>query len=149
MYRSDLVDIQKKDDLPPPDLKEVYRYKPVPAEKIPPVGENHTLYLCTYPECADETGLLFDRIPKKLKERLSVCPQKGSSLGWGIHFVEGWQFGIITLSAYAILVLASFVFFVCWAVLKKDVQAASGVANYVFAFLALGVGSVQAASELH
>ncbi len=148
MYRSDLVDVQKQDDLPPPDLRDVYRYNPIPADKIPPVGENHFLHLCIHPECADETGILFDRIPKKLKERLSVCPQKGSSLGWGIHFVEGWHFGVITLLAYTILMLASFVFFVCWAVLKKDVQGASGVSTYVLAFLTLGVGSVQAAFEL-
>lgn len=147
MYRSDLVDVLKKDDLPPADLKHVYRYNPVPADKIPPVGENHMLHLCTHPECADETGILFDRIPKKLKERLAVCPQKGSSLGWGIHFVEGWHIGIVTLLAYAILVLASFVFFICWAVLKQDVQGASGVATYVLAFLTLGIGSVQAAFE--
>ncbi len=147
MYRSDLVDIQKQDDLPPADLKDTYRYNPVPADKIPPVGENHMLHLCTHPECADETGILFDRIPKKLKERLAVCPQKGSSLGWGIYFIEGWHISIVTLLAYAILVLVSFVFFVCWAVLEQDVQGASGVATYVLAFLTLGTGSVQAAFE--
>lgn len=147
MYRSDLVDIQKQDDLPPADLKDTYRYNPTPADKIPPIGENHMLHLCTHPECADETGILFDRIPKKLKERLEVCPHKGSSLGWGIYFIEGWHLGIVTLLAYAILVLVSFVFFVCWTVFKQDVQGASGVATYVLAFLTLGVGSVQAAFE--
>ena len=105
-------------------------------------------HLYTHPECADETGLLFGRIPKKLKERLAVCTQKGSSLGWGIHFVEGWHFGIIILLAYLILMVASYVFLVCWAMLKKDVQGASGVASWVLAFLALGVGSVQAGLEM-
>jgi len=51
------------------------------------------------------------------------------------------------LLAYAILVLVSFVFFVCWAVLEQDVQGASGVATYVLAFLTLGIGSAQAAFE--
>ena len=85
MYRSDLVDIRKQDDPRPLDWKDFYRYNPIPADKIPPVGGNHMLHLYTHPECADETGLLFDRIPEKLKERLAVCTQKGSSLGWGVH----------------------------------------------------------------
>ena len=78
--RSDLLDIQKQDDLTPADLKDVYRYNLVPADKISPVGANHMLNLCIPLECADEAGILFDGTPKKLKERLSVCPQKVSSL---------------------------------------------------------------------
>ena len=60
----------------------------------------------------------------------------------GRSLVEGWHFGINILLAYLILMAASIVFLVCWAVLKKDVQGASGVASWVLAFLALGVRSV-------
>ena len=32
-------------------------------------------------------------VPQKLRERLEVCPQKGTKIGWGIHFVEGVDVG--------------------------------------------------------
>ena len=66
----------------------------------------------------------------------------------GVHFVEGWHFSALFLVAYVVFLIASLVFFVCWAVLKQDVQGASGVAAYIFTFTTLSVGSVQVAFEL-
>jgi len=39
-HRNDLVEVQKQDDIPPPENPE-YRYDPVPPELIPPVGERY------------------------------------------------------------------------------------------------------------
>ena len=148
MYKSELVDIRKQDDLPPEDKKDEYRYKPVPAEIIPPVGENHMLHLINHPTHAEEDGFVLDRIPKKLKERLLVSPSRGTGLGWGIYFIEGWQVSVITIVAFAVLLAGSLAFLICWSVLEHDLQGASGVAAYIIAFLGLGIGSIQAIFEL-
>ena len=148
MYKSELVDIRKQDDLPPEDKKDEYRYNPVPAEIIPPVGENHMLHLINHPTHAEEDGFVLDRIPKKLRERLLVCPSRGTGLGWGIYFIEGWHLSIITIVAFTVLLAGSLAFLVCWSVLKHDVQGASGVAAYIVAFLGLAIGSIQAVFEL-
>ena len=90
MYKSELVDIRKEDDIPPESRQDEYRYCPVPAELIPPIGENHLLHLFTHPEDADDVGEpCLCRMPKKLRERLLICPSRGTRLGWGIYFVEG------------------------------------------------------------
>ena len=148
MYKSELVDIRKLDDLPPEDKKDEYRYNPVPADIIPPVGENHMLHLINHPAHAEEDGFVLDRIPKKLKERLLVPPSRGTGLGWGIYFIEGWHVSVITLVAFAVLLAGSLVFLVCWSVLEHDLQGASGVAAYMVAFLGLAIGSIQAVFEL-
>ena len=148
MYKSKLVDIRKQDDMPPEAKKDEYRYNPIPAELIPPIGENHMLHLINHPSHAEEDGLLLDRIPKKLKERLLVCPSRGTGLGWGIYFIEGWHTSVITLVAFAVVLAGSLAFLVCWSVLKHDVQGASGVAAYMMAFLGLAIGSIQAVFEL-
>lgn len=105
MYPSTLVDIRKTNDIPPETHKDEYRYRPVPAEVIPPIGENHLMHLYDHPEDAEDTAICLDKVPKKLREPLLVCPQRGTGLGWGIHFVEGlhwiklWILGFIGLLA--------------------------------------------------
>ena len=97
MYRSDFADIQRVNELPPEDRRHEYQYQPRPAKLIPPIGENWMLHLCTHPQCADERGIMFNRIPKKLKETLRTCLVEGTGLGWGIHFLEDWHVGLITM----------------------------------------------------
>ena len=148
MYKSELVDIRKQDDLPPEDKRDEYRYNPVPAEIIPPVGENHMLHLIENPTHAEEDGFVLDRIPKKLRQRLLICPRRGTGIGWGIYFIEGWHLSVITVVAFVVLLAGSLAFLICWSVLKHDVQGASGVAAYIIAFLGLAIGSIQAGFEL-
>ena len=148
MYKSELVDIRKQDDIPPEDRKDEYLYRPIPAEIVPPIGDNHMMHLFTHPEDADNaTAVCFDRIPKKVKDRLFVCRTRGTGLGWGIYFIEGWHYNIICLVAFTILLLASLIFLICWSVFKQDIQGASGVAAYTIAFITLLVGSLQAMFE--
>ena len=147
LYRSELVDVQKQDDLPPASRRQEYRYRPCPPKRIPPVSEEHMLHLMAYPDHAEDIGCIVDRIPKKLREPLAVCPQARTGIGWGIRFIEDWHSGIITLIAYGLLVAASLVFLVCWSVFKHDLQGAAGVAAYLTAFVSLTIGSVQAIFE--
>jgi len=39
-HKSDLVDVRKEDDIPPPEHPD-YTYEPVPPESVPPVGERY------------------------------------------------------------------------------------------------------------
>lgn len=148
LHQPDLVDIQRYDDVPPESRKDEYHYSPIPPKILPPVGGNLMLHYYTSPCSARETGVVLNRIPKKLKERLQVCPINGTSEGWGIYFLEGWHVGIIAILGFAILLVASLIFLICWSVLNHDVQGAVGIATYIMAFVTLGIGSLQAAFEL-
>ncbi|MCJ1380780.1 hypothetical protein MMC17_003889 [Xylographa soralifera] len=149
LRKSEHVNIRKENDLPPEERRAEYLYRPMPAELIPPLGENYTMHLYHHPEHADATAATdLAQIPKKLTDRLCVCPVEGRGVGWGVHFVEGWHYNVVCLLAFALLLLASLVFLICWAVLQHDVQGASGVAAYIVAIATLSVGSVQAAFEL-
>lgn len=54
------------------------------------------VHLCIHPEDTNKAhAICLDRIPKKLKERLIICPTKGTSVGWGLIL---WRDGI-TLSS--------------------------------------------------
>ncbi|KAL9629934.1 MAG: hypothetical protein Q9164_006654 [Protoblastenia rupestris] len=145
-YKSELVDIRKTDDIPPEAKKDEYRYKPIPAEIIPPVGENHLMHLYEHPDHAEETGLCLDRMPKKLRRRLSVCPQRGTSLGWGVHFVEGLHWTKLYALGLTGLLLGV-LFGVLWAKLRDDVQGGFGIAACIMLGFTFTVGIVQAAFE--
>lgn len=149
LRRSQLVNIRKENDLPPEALREEYMYNPMPADMIPPLGENYMMHLFSHPDHADPRAKEdLDRIPKKLKDRLAICAAQGKGIGWGVHFVEGWHLSALSLVAYVVFLIASLIFLVCWAVLKQDVQGASGVAAYILALTTLSVGTLQAAFEL-
>ena len=146
MYKSELVDIRKINDIPPETKKDEYRYLPIPAEVIPPVGENHLMHLYDHPEEAEDTGVCLQKVPKKLRERLLVCPHRGTGLGWGIHFVEGlhWtKLWCLGLSGS----LASIAFGAAWSVMKSDVQGGFGVTACVMVVLTFTTGILQAAFE--
>ena len=148
MYRSELVDIRKENDIPPESRKHEYRYQPIPAEIVPPVGERHMMHLYSHPEDADDVDTFcLNRIPKKLKHRLFVCPTKGTGLGWGIHFIEDWHYNQIRRLAFFLLIVASLVFLICWAVLEHDIQGASSVAGYMLTFVTLFLVGLQAFFE--
>ena len=148
LHQPDLVDVQKENELPPEERKNEYHYAPMPPKNMPPVGEKLMLHFCTSPHCAAEGGILLNRIPKKMKERLRTCPTKGTSEGWGVYILEDWHVGMITILAYTILLLGSLVCFICWAVLKHDLQGASGIAMYIMAFIGLAIATLQASFEL-
>ena len=95
VYEPELVDVRKANDIPPEDRRDEYLYRPMPADLVPPVGENHMLHLYAHPEDANaSTGVCLSRIPKKIRERLRACPVQGTSLGWGIRIIEGWHFNL-------------------------------------------------------
>lgn len=128
--------------MPPESRKEEYVYQS--CDLIPPIGENLMTHLFHHPHEANEKAITFIRSPKKRKQRLAVCAQMGTNLGWGIHLVEGWAWTRILLLSLALLLLGSLVFAISWSVLKHDLQGAFGVAAYLVALVALSIGTVQA-----
>ncbi|PQE12412.1 transcription factor c2h2 protein [Rutstroemia sp. NJR-2017a BVV2] len=144
MYRSSLVDVRQKDDVPPPGHVE-YRYLPTPPDLVPPIGENHMMHLFQHPDHADEETVCLDRFPKKLKERLQCKPGTPTSIGWGLEFVEDWDWKFIWWIAFAVLGLGSLLMGVLWVVFKHSVQDAFAIAAYMVAFVGVSVGALQSA----
>lgn len=69
MYPRTLVDIRRTDDIPLETCKDEYRYRLIPAEVIPRIGENHLMHLYDHPEEAEDTAICPDEVPMKLRER--------------------------------------------------------------------------------
>lgn len=148
VFRNDLADVRKYDTIPPTTQKDNYLYAPMPAEDEPPVGTNRMRHLYDYPEHADEYLLdCFSRVPRKLRERLSVAPGKGRDEGWGICFIEGVSWPRVCALGLA-GVLASTVFGIVWTVVRDDIQGGFGVASYMLGVLVLGLGALQGAFEM-
>ena len=104
-------------------------------------------HLFHHPEDANQKSITCVRAPKRRKAKLTVCPQQGTSVGWGIHLVEGWVVSRLWFLALMLFVLGTLVFGVCWAVLRHDVQGAFGVSGYMVTLVALILGTVQAGLE--
>ncbi|KAL8749241.1 MAG: hypothetical protein Q9199_007808 [Rusavskia elegans] len=142
LHPSNLVDVRKVPDMPPESRKDEYLYQP--CDLIPPIGENLMTHLFHHPHEANERAITIMRSPKKRKQRLAICPQMGTNIGWGIHLVEGWAMTKLWLLALVISSIGGIVFAVTWSVVKRDIQAAFAVAAYFAALFGLGVGTVQA-----
>lgn len=84
------------------------------------------------------------RSPKKRKQRLTICSQVGTSVGWGIQLVERWSITKISLLALIISIVGGMVLTVTWSILKRDLQGAFAVAAYFVALAGLGIGTAQA-----
>lgn len=141
MYKSELVDIKRKDTLPPPEDVD-YRYAPAPPETIPPIGTNYLMHIFQHPDCAEDEPLCLSRFPKKLKEKL-LC-KGGIKPGWGLQFIEGWDGKKLWLVGFLFFGLGSLTIGVLWAVLEKSIQDAFAIAAYVVAFGTMSVGTMQA-----
>ena len=147
VYSQRLVDVRTTPDMPDPSRRDEYSYHPVPAEFIPPIGENHMMHLYTYPEEAEHTGICLGKIPKKI-EGLGWLPThpQGSKVGWGLHFVEGldvaklWVWGFIGF-------MISIMFGIAWSMIKNDVQSGFAVVACMLTGLLFTTGMVQAAYE--
>lgn len=147
LHKNQLIDIKEENDLPPASLKNEYRYQPIPAETIPPIGTNHLMHLYEHPDHADDVPFCLERIPKKIREQLKLSPHQAPGLpGWRVYFGEGfnwpkfWVFGSVILSL-------SVLFGVCWSTLRQDIQGGFGVTACMMVAVTFTTGVVQAAVE--
>ncbi|KAL8805454.1 MAG: hypothetical protein Q9200_005419 [Gallowayella weberi] len=141
LHPRDLVDVRKVPDMPPQG-KDDYSFQP--CDLLSPVGENLMTHLFHHPHEANEMAITYRRSPKKRKEKLEVCPQSGTNVGWGIHLVEGWAITKIWILAFAVFLASSLIFAIAWALLEHDLQGAFGVSTYFVALAALVIGTIQA-----
>ncbi|KAK8879748.1 hypothetical protein PGQ11_001042 [Apiospora arundinis] len=151
MYRRDLTDVRSQPALPPPEtLKTDYLYDPMPADLMPPVGSNLLVHFFEHPTHAGALPDLYRRIPKKLREKLSPCPVKGSSVGWGIAFAEGvdaFTFFLCGCAGFIVCLMVS----IAWTVAQSDIQGGFGIGAFLLAFMIFCGGLVysSATTKLH
>jgi hypothetical protein len=143
MYKSELVDVRKEDDMPPQEMidREEYRYAPAPPEIMPPVGYEHMMHLFDNPECADDEPLCLERFPKKMKEKL-LC-MRGRKEGWGLQFVEKWDWLKIWIIMFLVFGLGSLLFGVLWSRYRTGIQDGFSVAQYMIGFAAIAICGLQ------
>ncbi|KAL8388811.1 hypothetical protein RB599_010129 [Gaeumannomyces hyphopodioides] len=133
VFQSELVNIRQCPSLPPESLR-MSEYTYQPALAVPPIGSNLLTHLFENPDHAEVLPVLFQRIPRKLRSRLTACQRKGSAVGWGIQVDEG-------LNWVGLLVWGSVGFFVClaialgWTLARDDAQGGFAIASFVLTFL--------------
>ena len=141
LHIRDLVDVRFPDMPPKEKIRKEYLYEQY--DTFPPVGENLMAHLFCHPEDANEMSITCLRAPKKLKEKLTVCPLQGTREGWGIHLVEAWVTSRVWLLIFFLFLLGSLIFGICWAILEHDIQGAFGVSGYMVTLVAVVVGTAQ------
>lgn len=108
-----------------------------PNDLLPPVGSTYLLHLFRHPNDYDSELITYLRSPKR-RQRLEF------GMGWGVHLVEGFLAQRVWAFTVGICGLSSAVFAALWAIMKKDVQGAFGVAQWVLGIAVLMVGGIQA-----
>lgn len=142
VYSQRLVDVRMTPDMPDESRREEYSYDPMPAEFLPPIGENHMMHLYRCPDGADHTDICLSKIPKKIEGLawLPVHPQ-GCKVGWGLQFVEGldvaklWLLGLIGL-------MISITFRIAWSFVKGHMQSGFAVAACMLTGLIFTTGLI-------
>jgi hypothetical protein len=147
VFRNDLADVRKFDCIPPEAQRDNYLYRPMPATFEPPIGKNQMRHLYDHPDHADDLPICFSRVPRKLRERLSVTPATGTNDGWGICFIESLSWPRVCMLGL-LGILASTIFGMAWTVAKDDIQGGFGVASYMLGVIVLGLGALQGAFEM-
>jgi hypothetical protein len=61
-------------------------------------------------------------------------------VGWGLHYEDNWNFGLIIFAIVGMTVLASLLFGTFWTLKEADIQGAWGVSLYLVTTCALVVG---------
>lgn len=147
MYHGDLADVRSNPSLPPQEHKDQYLYDPMPTDLMPPIGSNLLVHLYENPTHAGVLPHLYLRIPKKLQRKLSPCPQKGTSVGWGLAFTEGidtFVFFLCGCLAFLICLMVA----VAWTMTRSDVQGGFGIGAFLLSFLVFCGGLIHSSVTL-
>ncbi|KAH7240532.1 hypothetical protein MRS44_012931 [Fusarium solani] len=131
-FLSELVNIQQCPSLPGRQDRAEYDFEQVDLD--PPIGPNLLSHLFENPDHAEVLPVLFNRIPKKMRKRLSACPRKGSSTGWGISFVESLDTFAVFLCGCIGFTL-SLVAAVVYTVIMGDIQGGFAIGAFLLAFV--------------
>jgi hypothetical protein len=146
MYDKSLVDIKELNAIPPAEHHTSYRYEP--SKLKPPIGSNLLMHYFCCPDDAPSATPCFRKMPKKMNQKLTVCPVQGVSPGWGLHFVEGWNWKkILTVSCF-VFILASLAVGVLYWKFEHSIQDAFTIGMFMLACFAISIGTLQAWSSI-
>ena len=144
MFLSEIVNVQQCPSLPESQARIDYDFEQCDTE--PPIGPNLLSHLFENPDHAEVLPVLFNRIPKKLRNRLCACPKKGSSVGWGIRFVEGLDPLAVFLCGCVGFVV-SLVVSLVYTLVMDDIQGGFAIGAHMLAFFLFCGGCLHSASQ--
>jgi len=136
VYYDNIVARIEIDSVPPENLNDEYTFNATLADAVPPIGPNMMLHFYENPkDVSQHSSKLYERIPKKLRTKLSVSSTDDHARveGWGILITEGFNWSIFFLYS----ILAFFACLVCgtvYAILRDDIQGGFALAGLLFAF---------------
>lgn len=79
----------------------------------------------------------------KLRAKLQACPREGSSVGWGIQYIEGLDL-LVTFKIGCLGFAAALLLALVWSVARRDVQGGFAIAGFLLAFLGFSLGMARA-----
>ena len=92
-------------------------------------------------EITEASTWIYNLVPKRTTGELYAYLDQPNE-GWGFYFQEGWHFNLIITISFALFIVGSLIFGVCWSVLKSDIQGAFGVSAYMVTTCGLFVAFV-------
>ncbi|KAF8853794.1 hypothetical protein BDZ45DRAFT_748238 [Acephala macrosclerotiorum] len=141
LYERSLVDIRELHAVPDASIR-TYKYEPTPYK--PPIGSNFLMHHYRHPGHASAIKPCLGKVPKKVGTELTVCPIKGVSPGWGLHFEEGLSLKkILTWSCLAII-SASILEGIFYCKFKHSVQDALAIGAFILSCFGIAVATLQA-----
>jgi hypothetical protein len=139
LFKLDLVDITEAPSIPCRPDRAVYSFEE--QDSSPPLGSSILMHLFEHPDHADVLPVLFKMIPKKLNEKITRDHETGTSTGWGLRLVEGFNYGAIFLLGCAGFIICAIIAAV-WSALMKDVQGGFAIGAFLLTFTVFCVGSL-------
>lgn len=119
-----------------------YECDPVPSKQSPPVGPRLMMDCFTDPNnIHPDATLIWKQLPKRTCGEL-VSRSFELVDGWGIYYEEGWDWFKIWCVLGIGFFPPSLLFGILWAILKKDIQGAFGVASWWMTGATILVGVV-------
>ena len=88
--------------------------------------------------------MLFNRISKTLRNRLCARPRKGTTVGWGIRFVEGLDPLAVFVCGCVGFVVSLFVSLV-YKLVMDDIQGGFAIGAHMLAFFLFCGGCLHSA----
>ncbi|OTB04211.1 hypothetical protein M426DRAFT_321063 [Hypoxylon sp. CI-4A] len=141
VYNTDIADVRSHPTLPPGTLSNQYTYDPVPPDLMPPIGSKLLVHLMENPTHASVLPELYKGVPKKLREKLSPCPRRGTSDGWGLAFNEGvdiFMFFLYGCAGFLVCLAAALI----WTTIRNDIQGGTGLGAFLLTFMVFCGGLV-------
>ncbi|CZR56361.1 uncharacterized protein PAC_06249 [Phialocephala subalpina] len=140
LYEGSLVDIRELHAVPDPSAG-TYKYEPTPYK--PPIGSNLLMHHYRHPNHASTIKPCLGKVPKKVDTELTVCPVKGVSPGWGLHFEEGWCWKKILTWSCLVFILASVLEgILCWR-FEHSIQDAMAIGTFILTCFGIAAATLQ------